>query len=123
MVSSTVEARKQQEKMEDQKREFSEKTREMESIIESLKAKNRCLEKPSPFIDMYKKSEERRKEEVAQLNREIEQLHVVTKDQEQNISSLQEVCEVMRAADAVQAERKLNVCKKTYEVGIAEIKR
>jgi len=123
MVNSTVEVRKKQEKIEEQRREFNEKRLKRDVIIKGLQAKIRCLEKPSPFVEMYKKSEERRKEEVAQLNKQIKQLQGMTEDQEQNINSLQEVCEVLRASDAIQAERKLNICQQSFEVVLAEIRR
>merc|ERR1719187_1573604 len=120
LAESKVEVCKKQEMIDNQKRSFAEKKRELEVMIQGLEAKNRCLEKPSPFVEMYKKSEKRRRQEVAELTKEIQELRVISKDQEQNINSLKEVSEVLRAADLLQAERNLKVWKQSFEIGVIE---
>merc|ERR1719285_1209158 len=57
------------------------------------------------------------------MTKEIQQLKVISRDQQENISSLKEVSEVVRAADALEAETKLSIWKKTYEIGLNEISR
>merc|ERR1712060_1025432 len=103
------------------KRNFDGQRKELQVVINGLEAKTRCLEKPSPFVEMYKKSEKRRKEEERELKKELEELRSISKDQEENISSLKEFNEVLREADAIEAGRKLRIWKKSYELGFDEM--
>lgn len=121
LLKSKAEVCDQRKVMEQQNQNFNEKSLQLEFVINGIKAKAHRLEKPSAFEEMFRKSEKRRKDEVKELTKEIEQLRSILTDPNQKLDSLKQFNKVLKPADTSDNERSVKVRKDSFETGTDEI--
>merc|ERR1719419_98947 len=117
LMKCTEEVCEQHKVMKQQKENFNKKSQDLEFAINGFKPKNHCFEKSPALAEMFKKSENRRKEEVKEFTKEIGQLHSILTDQNQKLDSLKEFNKVLKATDTFETERNVKVKKHSLETG------
>jgi len=113
---SSKELQRLQDINEKQRLSFFHEKQKLNNIIKCLNEKSKCLVEVSPYMEMYKRSEERRRNEVSALHKSVRNLERLTIHQRDNFKSLIESTHVMRDVEALEVNRRLNIYRQVLHL-------